>query len=202
MVTRLFFHTAHRAVARGFPMLDPTQLRPWQRQAATILVANAYQLLGAQPGSGKTATTLTAIAEQPGRTLLVAPSVILDSVWPAEAARWQHTQALTFNLAHRCNPAERAAQWLSDQGDIVTCTPDTLPKVLQLLHTQQRLPFRRIVVDESQLFKNPGALRTAALHALAEHIPTWLLSGTPTPNGVIDCWSPGRIASNQGSFWQ
>jgi hypothetical protein len=29
-----------------------------------------------------------------------------------------------------------------------------------------------------------------------------LLSGTPTPNGVIDAWVPGRIASRDGAFWQ
>lgn len=178
------------------------QLRPWQREAANILVANAYQLLGAQPGSGKTITTLTALTEQRRRTLLVAPAIILDSVWPQEAARWTHTQALTFNLAHRCAPPERAQRWFGAEGDIVTCTPDTLPKLLMLVHELKRLPFKRIVVDESQLFKNPTAVRTAALHALAEHVPTWLLSGTPTPNGVIDCWSPGRIVSQHGKFWQ
>ena len=168
-------------------MPDLTQLRPWQRRAASILTANPYQLLGAQPGSGKTITTLTAMAQQPVRTLLVAPAIILNTVWPAEAARWAHTQTLIFNLAHR---------------DVITCTPDTLVKLLELVHRSRRVPFRRIVVDESQLFKNPAAVRTAALHALAEHVPTWLLSGTPAPNGVLDCWSPGRIVSNHGKFWQ
>ena len=56
--------------------------------------------------------------------------------------------------------------------------------------------------QQSQFFKNASASRTAALHALAEHLPTWLLSGTPTPNGLIDCWSPGRIISAGGEFWQ
>jgi SNF2 family DNA or RNA helicase len=183
-------------------MPDLTQLRPWQRRAASILTANPYQLLGAQPGSGKTITTLTAMAQQPVRTLLVAPAIILNTVWPAEAARWAHTQTLTFNLAHRLSPLERSEAWFGRHGDVITCTPDTLVKLLELVHRSRRVPFRRIVVDESQLFKNPAAVRTAALHALAEHVPTWLLSGTPAPNGVLDCWSPGRIVSNHGKFWQ
>lgn len=177
-------------------------LRPWQRQAVNILERSPYQLMGAQPGSGKTITALTAIARRPVRTLLVAPAVILDTVWPQEAARWQHTQHLVFVLAHRQSGQARTALWLTAPGQVITCTPDTLPKLLEDVHEHRQLPFGRLLVDESQLFKNPGATRTAALHALAEHVPTWLLSGTPTPNGVIDCWSPGVIASHQEGFWQ
>jgi SNF2 family DNA or RNA helicase len=177
-------------------------LRPWQRQAVGILAKNPFHLLGAQPGAGKTIVTLTAMVARPARSLLIAPAVILDTVWPVEAQRWGHTSHLVFTLAHRKSGGERTALWMSAAGDIVTCTPDTLPKLLEAVRETLRLPFERIVVDESQLFKNPTAVRTAALHALAEHVPTWLLSGTPTPNGVIDCWSPGRIASHQGKFWQ
>ena len=97
---------------------------------------------------------------------------------------------------------DRERVWFEGASDIVTCTPDTLSKFLDAVHRRGVMPVRKIVVDESQFFKNATASRTAALHALAEHVPTWLLSGTPTPNGTIDCWSPGRILSQQGGFWQ
>jgi SNF2 family DNA or RNA helicase len=179
-----------------------TQLRTWQLKAADILVSSDYQLLGAQPGSGKTITTLTALARQPRRSLLVAPQIILDTVWPKEASQWEHTSHLCFDFAHRLSGADRAHLWFEGRGDVVTCTPDTLHKFLNEIHRRAELPVARLVIDESQFFKNAEASRTAALHALAEHIPTWLLSGTPSPNGVIDCWSPGRILSRKGRFWQ
>jgi SNF2 family DNA or RNA helicase len=183
-------------------MHTPDQLRSWQRKAANILASHDYQLLGAQPGSGKTVTTLTAISQQTRRTLLVAPAIILDSVWPSEALAWSHTHHLTFDLAHHYTGAERARLWFEGHADLVTCTPDTLIKFAHEVQRRSVMPVRRIVVDESQFFKNATATRTMALHVVAEHVPTWLLSGTPTPNGSIDCWSPGRIVSKGGEFWQ
>ena len=183
-------------------MRTQDQLRPWQHKAADILATHDYQLLGAQPGSGKTATTLTAMVRQPRRTLLVAPAIILDSVWPLEAESWRHTQHLSFDLAHRYSGADRIRLWFDGYADIVTCTPDTLIKFVCEVERRGIVPVHRLVADESQFFKNASATRTLALHVLAEHVPTWLLSGTPTPNGPIDCWSPGRIVSKGGEFWQ
>jgi SNF2 family DNA or RNA helicase len=177
-------------------------LRPWQRKAIAILSANRCQLLGAQPGAGKTITVLTAIAQHPVRTLLVAPSVVLNTVWPVEASRWEHTQHLVFTMAHHHSGSDRANLWMRGPGHIITATCDTLHKLVGVIHQQRELPFGRLVVDEAQFFKNAAATRTAALHALAEHVPTWLVSGSPAPNGVLDCWSPGRIASGHGEFWQ
>lgn len=183
-------------------MLHPSNMRSWQHKAVDILLSNPYQLLGAQPGAGKTITTLTALVALDLRVLLVAPSIILNSVWQQESQSWSHTKDITFDFAHKLSGVDRERMWFEGDSDVVTCTPDTLSKFLDAVHRQGVMPVRKIVVDESQFFKNATASRTAALHALAEHVPTWLLSGTPTPNGTIDCWSPGRILSQQGGFWQ
>ena len=47
-----------------------------------------------------------------------------------------------------------------------------------------------VVVDESSSFKNPRAKRFKALSYMYPHIKrTVLLTGTPSPNGIIDLWS-------------
>ena len=143
-------------------MHTPDQLRQWQHKAASILASHDYQLLGAQPGSGKTITTLTAMAQQPRRTMLVAPAIILDSVWPNEAESWLHTHHLTFDLAHRYSGADRARLWFEGRADVVTCTPDTLIKFAHEVERRGVMPVRRLVVDESQFFKNATAVRTMA----------------------------------------
>lgn len=183
-------------------MLNQSNLRPWQHKAVDILTSNPYQLLGAQPGSGKTITCLTALALTNKRALLVAPSIILNTVWQQEALAWVHTKNLSFDFAHKLSGHDRENLWFMGKSDIATCTPDTLAKFLDAVNRQSVMPVGRIVVDESQFFKNATATRTAALHELAKYVPTWLLSGTPSPNGAIDCWSPGRILSQQGGFWQ
>jgi len=183
-------------------MQTALSLRPWQAKAVEILTSNDYQLLGAQPGCGKTITTLMALTQERRRALLVAPAIILDSVWPKEAAAWEETKHLRFDFAHRLAGAERARLWFDGDAQIVTCTPDTLVRLVDEVHARGVMPIQRVVVDESQFFKNPTATRSVALHVLAEHVPTWLLSGTPTPNGLIDCWSPGWIVSQGGRFWQ
>jgi SNF2 family DNA or RNA helicase len=179
-----------------------SDLKTWQRQAVAMLVEHRYMLLGCQPGSGKTITALSALEQIGCRTLLVAPAIILDTVWEQEALRWKHTEHLVFDWAHRLAGSERSDLWFYGKGDLVTITPDTLVRFLDQVHQREQMPVGQIIVDESQAFKNATAVRTAALHALAEHVPTWLLSGTPAPNGAIDCWSPGRILSQQGAFWQ
>jgi len=183
-------------------LLSQSHLKTWQQRAVEMLVKHHYMLLGAQPGSGKTITTLTALDQLCYRALLVAPRIILDTVWQQEALRWSHTCHISFDFAHRLSGNERSDLWFCGGGDLVTITPDILVKFLDQVHLRKRVPVDLIIVDESQLFKNATAVRTAALHALAEHVPTWLLSGTPVPNGAVDCWSPGRILSRQGAFWQ
>jgi superfamily II DNA or RNA helicase len=186
-------------------MLNQSDLRDWQRAAADILTRCPNHLLGAAPGCGKTITTLTAIAavntQKPTRILLVGPEIILETVWSVEAANWAHTRHLTFDMAHRYSGADRERLWFQGTGDIVTCTMDTLPRFLEAVHRRELMPIGRIIADESHLFKNSTSVRSRALQALSEVVPTWLLSGTVTPNGTIDSWVPGTIASGRGAFW-
>ena len=189
------------------PLREREQLDRWQ-QAAVIAAASEPHLIAAAPGSGKTPTALTIVADgiaagRFARALLVAPRAILDTVWPIEANEWAHTQHIRFDEAHRMTGNDRSHLWFEGKGHIVTVTPDVLPRFVEEVAARGILPVEAIVVDESQGFRNADAVRTKALHALAALCRgnILLLSGSPRPNSAIDLWSPGRIVSRGGDFW-
>ncbi|MDC0572939.1 DEAD/DEAH box helicase [Luminiphilus sp.] len=180
--------------------LSANDMYRWQKTAVNKLARSWSHLLAAQAGAGKTITALSALPE--GRTLLVAPRQILSSAWVREAERWEHTHKLVFDLAHDLEPIPR--EWLifEGTGDIVTVTPDMFPTVIEQIAEHGTIPFERIVIDESHLFNNPTGKRGSRLLWISERVPVWLLSGTPTPNGPIDSYVPGFVASNGGEFWK
>jgi hypothetical protein len=187
-------------------MLNRSHMRKWQVSAAAMAAA-ASLLLAAQPGAGKTIVILTALSDALAsgrihRALLIAPRAILDSVFEAEARRWEHTHHLQFDFAHRHTGTERNHLWFKGTGHIVTCTPDTVPALAAEVMRRGIIPFESITADEGQLFKAPGSTRTKALHALAGAVDHFIFSsGTPTPNGSVDGWSPGRLVAKDNPFW-
>ena len=192
--------------ASAAPVLGIENLFDWQRREVDILVASTRRLIAAAPGAGKTITTLMSIAKRreagkARRVLLVAPRVILDTVWSQEAARWRETCGLTFDMAHRHSNIARDQIWFESTGSIVTCTPDLVLKFVETAKARKSLPVDLVVVDESQLFKNPKGARSGALQALAKIRDVWLLSGTPTPQGAIDAWVPGRVTQPDNAWF-
>jgi hypothetical protein len=187
-------------------MRNRTHLRKWQAAAAEKAACGSL-VLAAQPGSGKTIVLLTAAADaisakRINRILLVAPRIILDTVFPAESASWEHTKHLRFVMAHNYTNRDRAHAHFKIPGEIVTCTPDTLASVVHEISGQGKIPFDAIFADEAQGFKNSESVRTKGMLALSEVVPHIVLSsGTPTPNGPIDAWSPGRLVAPGDAFW-
>jgi superfamily II DNA or RNA helicase len=77
-------------------------LRPYQDDAADFLFARDRAMILAPVGAGKTAITLTAMADAVAhgvvrRWLVVAPKRVCTDVWPVERPKWAPT--LTMALA-------------------------------------------------------------------------------------------------------
>ena len=187
-------------------LLARSNMYQWQNKVVAELFRKNY-LVAAQPGSGKTITYLTFIADllaggKGKRVLLVAPWPILETVWQQEAQRWEHTRHLSFDMAHRYSGADRLRLWFDGKGSVVTCTVDTLSKLCDEVLAKKVVPFDYILVDESQAFKNPTSVRSCALHQLGQLVKgVYLSSGTPAPNGPLDMWSPGALLSQYAPFW-
>jgi SNF2 family DNA or RNA helicase len=165
-------------------MLSRNNLHQYQKDI--IEKAKAIPNLGLflPPGLGKTTTTLTIIAEQfKGRTLIIAPKKVAESVWTEEISKWDHLKHLRISKVLG-NPKERAASLQRDSDIYIT----NLENVVWL--TELKIPFDNLVIDESSRFKDPSTKRFKALKPLLKTFKRRvILTGTPTPQGYGDLWS-------------
>ena len=76
-------------------MLKRNQLHQYQLNMIEKAKTTPHIGLFMEVGLGKTATMLTIIAEYyKGKTLIVAPLKVAETVWHKEAANWEHTKHL------------------------------------------------------------------------------------------------------------
>jgi SNF2 family DNA or RNA helicase len=138
------------------------------------------------PGLGKTTTTLTIIKEQfEGKTLIVAPKRVAETVWDTECKKWEHLHQLKVSKIMG-NPTQRLAG-LNADADIYLIN---LENLVWLTEAQTKLVFTNLVIDESSRFKDPSTKR---FKAIRKHLKGFsrrlILTGTPTPQGMADLWS-------------
>ena len=76
---------------------------PYQRRAIQHILDHPAAALFLDLGLGKTVITLTAISElmhnrfEVGKVLIIAPLRVADSVWTAEAEKWDHLRHLKIS---------------------------------------------------------------------------------------------------------
>ena len=170
-------------------MVQTLRLRPYQDDAADFLFERDRAMILAPVGAGKTAITLTAMADMidqnvVDRWLVVAPKRVCTDVWPVELPKWAPT--LTIALAVG-TPAQRAAA-LAGDTDVVVINYDNLDKLESLEG------FDGIVFDELTRLKNPSGKRFKALEKLLAPVKVrWGLTGSFTSNGLEDVFGQCKI---------
>lgn len=161
--------------------LSPTLLTENQNRGIGRLFESDSTLFCADMGFGKTIVTLTALAELLeegviGRVLIVGPLKVVNTVWRQEAAKWSHTERLTFAIATG-TPAQRCHAIESD-AQIVLINFENLAWACK--HYKNNLPFDGLVIDELSKLKNSGGAGFKALrHRL--HVFKWRAGLTGTP---------------------
>ena len=148
-------------------------------------------------GSGKTSAALTVLHNlellEPGRGLVLAPLRVARDTWPTEAQKWEHLRDLGV-VPIVGTLAERIAALRID-ASVHTINYDVLPWLIEYL-VDNKLTWRwsRVVSDESTRLKNfrlrNGGERAKAIGRVAHaNVKRWIeLTGTPSPNGLIDLW--------------
>ena len=136
-------------------------------------------------GLGKTAITLSALEARHLPALVVAPKRVAENVWQAEAALWRKDLrvAVAAGRPQQRADALRAAQL--GTADVVVVGRDNLADAVA--HARH---YRTFVMDELSSFKNYRSNRWKAAKAISRLVPhRWGLTGTPSPNGLLDLWA-------------
>lgn len=165
--------------------------QPHQEELYTWLRKVKRSALFSFMGSGKTVATLTALKDENAfPALIIAPLRVAKNTWPAEVTKWDHLKHLKVSvLAGTPTERERA---LKLNAEVYTVNYENLPWLVETLG--KKWPFRTVVADECTRLKGfrtrQGTKRAKALarvaHTLVDRMI--LLTGTPTPNGLLDLW--------------
>lgn len=162
-------------------------LRSYQiEDAQRLATAKTGFLLANQPGTGKTATALSAIPAG-ARVVVVAP-LSASGVWVREAERWRPS----FR-AHRVT--RRGFQW-PEPNEIRIISYDSLPYAENIPAPPKGVLW---ILDEAHAVKNHLSKRFVNLNSLI--IKTrkkgggivWALTGTPITNKPMDLYSITKI---------
>ncbi len=177
-------------------MTQPREFTPREYQAPTIdhAVDTPRCALWVPMGGGKTVASLTAVdhislAEDCYPLLVIAPKRVAASTWPDEVLKWDHLKGLRVSVILG-TPAERRAA-LRARAEIFTINYENIPWLIEEL--AGKWPFRMVIADESTKLKGfrlrQGSKRARALARVAHKTPRFVqLTGTPSPNGLIDLW--------------
>jgi len=139
-------------------------------------------------GLGKTSIVLAALKILKARTLInkvliVAPLRPMYKVWPDEVAKWADFNHFVVSILHGPNK-----QWnLEADADLYIINPEGLK---WLLTNPKFQGFDVLVIDESTKFKNHASGRFKLLKPLLHLFKRrWILTGTPSPNGLEGLFS-------------
>ena len=166
-------------------------LHTYQNRAVSFIKDKPRCALFLDMGLGKTISTLTALQDLKGndllhgKTLVIAPLRVANTVWETEASKWTHIN-LTFSLC--TGAASKREKALEDQADVYIINRENIPWLVKRYGT--RWPFNNVIIDESSSFKSPRSQRFKSLKKILHKTERMvLLTGTPSPNGMLDLWS-------------
>lgn len=165
----------------------------YQERATQFIIDHTACALFLDMGLGKTVSTLTAISQLQGdyleseRVLVIAPKSVAQNTWGAETGKWDHLKHLRLSIVMG-TPAQRRKA-LETPADIYVTNRDNTKWIVDY-YKDQPWPFDTLVLDESSSFKNPSSQRFKALRKVRPQISRIIeLTGTPSPNGMMDLWS-------------
>ncbi len=168
----------------------------YQKRAIDLAVRLPKLGLFLDMGLGKTVITLTAIQElmynrfEVSRVLVIAPKRVAEDTWTREHAKWDHLKELKISKV--LGDERQRVRALQEDADVYVIGRDNVIWLTDCYFQQMRKgwPFDMVVIDELSSFKNPQAKRFRALRRAMPFTKRVIgLTGTPSPNSLIDLWA-------------
>lgn len=176
-----------------------TKLDNYQHDIINFIEQKKRCALWVGCGLGKTLTVLTAFSKlkkDNDTMLVVAPLKIANDVWFSEIEKWIHLNHLSYSIV--TGDLKKRTKAIEKQVDIYIINVEN---VVWLLEHKNK--FNWLVVDESTSIKNCTSKCFIALSGYRHFVNYGtrkvragiksdyciLLSGTPTPQGLIDLYS-------------
>lgn len=145
-------------------------------------------------GLGKTVITLTALNDllldsfEVARVLVIAPLRVARDTWPAELEKWDHLKLLKCAVAVGTEAERRAA--IAEDAPITIINRENIPWLVENIEWRWDM----VVIDELSSFKSHSSKRFKELLKVRPFIKRIVgLTGTPSPNGLMDLWAEYRL---------
>lgn len=163
----------------------------YQRTAMQWIIEKPCCGLFLDMGLGKTVSTLTAMQQliddcEINRVLVVAPKKVAETTWSTEAAKWEHLHDL--KVVKVLGTEKQRCLALAQKADVYVTGRDNFVWLVGKYGGQ--LPFDALVIDELTSFKSAKSERFKAMRIAVPSVKRVIgLTGTPSPNGLIDLWA-------------
>lgn len=170
------------------------KLHDYQKYTVEQIIAKPKIAVFLEMGLGKTVCTLSAIdyllndTLEINKVLVIAPFKVAKLTWEEEIEKYQELRHLRISKA--IGSAKDRISALNASADIYIINRENTKWLMEYFREERRWPFQMLVIDESSSFKNHRSQRFKAARVLASVTPRIVeLSGTPTPNGLLDLWA-------------
>lgn len=171
---------------------------PYQQTATLHILKNPAVLecggafMALDMGLGKSVITATAAQvlihqwKWFDKCLIIAPKLVAEQSWPAEFEKWDHLKGMTISVV--AGNAKQRAKALQKPANVYIIGQDNIAWLVAAFNGFW--PFKFVIIDEIQGFKNSNSVRFKSLRLVRPQIQKIVgLTGTPAPNGLIDLWA-------------
>ncbi len=161
----------------------------YQRYAINHVINNEKAGLFLDMGLGKTISTLTAIQEliflgYVNKVLVIAPKRVAEDTWSTEVEKWDH---INLRVSKILGDAKKRIRAINEEADIYVINRENVVWLVD--HYRNNWIWDTLVIDELSSFKSSSSKRFRAMKKIRKNFKRIIgLTGTPTPNGLLDLW--------------